>query len=108
AFVRTMDDDAGAVSSWWVVSAIGLQQPLLGEPVVYLSVPFFDQVILENNGRPLTIEVPDADLLKRYIKSVRWNGKDLGRVWIRHDELRKGGVLQIEASEKPTDYGIDR
>lgn len=108
AFVRTMDDDAGAMSSWWVLSAIGLQQPLLGEPVFYLSVPFFDQVILENNGRPLTIEVPDADPLKRYIKSVRWNGKDLGRVWIRHDELRKGGVLQIEASEKPTDYGIGR
>lgn len=106
ALVRTMDDDAGAMSSWWVLSAIGLQQPLVGEPIFYISVPFFDQVILENNGRPLTIEVPNATAKKRYIKSIQWNGKDLGRLWIKHAEIRQGGTLRIESSEEPTGYGI--
>lgn len=105
AFVRTMDDDAGAMSSWWVLSAIGLQQPLVGEPVFYINVPFFNEIILDNNGHPLTIEVPNASDKKRYIKSVKLNGKDLGRLWITHDELRKGGTLYIESTEKPTDYG---
>lgn len=105
ALVRTMDDDAGAMSSWWVLSAIGLQQPLVGEPIFYISVPFFDQVILENNGRPLTIEVPNATAKKRYIKSIQWNGKDLGRLWIKHAEIRQGGTLRIESSEEPTGYG---
>ncbi|HAE68736.1 MAG TPA: hypothetical protein DCG77_16370, partial [Sphingobacterium sp.] len=29
------------------------------------------------------------------------------RLWITHEELRKGGTLQIESSEIPTDYGRD-
>lgn len=106
AFIRTMDDDAGAMSSWWVLSAIGLQQPLIGEPIFYISVPFFNEIILDNNGHPLTIEVPNASGKRRYIKSIQLNGKDLGRLWITHDELRKGGTLRIESTEKPTDYGI--
>nr|WP_288810766.1 glycoside hydrolase domain-containing protein [uncultured Sphingobacterium sp.] len=106
AFIRTMDDDAGAMSSWWVLSAIGLQQPLIGEPIFYISVPFFDQIILENGINPLTIEVPNASDKRRYIKSIQLNGKDLGRLWITHDELRRGGTLRIESTEKPTDYGI--
>ncbi|WP_437921238.1 glycoside hydrolase domain-containing protein [Sphingobacterium sp. LRF_L2] len=107
AFVRTMDDDAGAMSAWWVLSAIGLHQPLVGEPVFYLSVPFFESVELTNNGKPLRIEVASWDKNKKYIKSVEWNGKDLGRLWIRHDELRQGGVLRIVSSETPTSYGLN-
>jgi putative alpha-1,2-mannosidase len=107
AFVRTMDDDAGAMSSWWVLSAIGLQQPLVGEPIFYISVPFFDQIRLENKGNPLTIEVPNRSDKMRYIKSIKLNGRDLKRLWITHEELRKGGTLQIESSEIPTDYGRD-
>ncbi len=106
AFVRTMDDDAGAMSSWWVLSAIGLQQPLIGEPIFYVSVPFFERIILGNGSNPLVIEVPNASDKKRYIKSILLNGKDLGRLWITHDELRTGGTLSIESTENPTDYGV--
>lgn len=106
AFIRTMDDDAGAMSSWWVLSAIGLQQPLIGEPIFYISVPFFDQITLQNGINPLVIEVPNASDKRRYIKSIQLNGKDLGRLWITHDELRKGGTIRIESTENPTDYGI--
>jgi Putative alpha-1,2-mannosidase len=106
AFVRTMDDDAGAMSSWWVLSAIGLQQPLIGEPVFYINVPFFHEVILENNGHPLTIKVPNASDKRPYIKSIKLNDRDLGRLWVTYDELRKGGTLCIESSENPTSYGI--
>ncbi|TYP96837.1 putative alpha-1,2-mannosidase [Sphingobacterium allocomposti] len=104
AFVRTMDDDAGAMSAWWVLSALGLHQPLVGEPVFYLSVPFFDEIVLVNGEKPLTITVSDPG--NRYIKTVRWNGKDLGRVWMTHEELRRGGHLFIETAEKPTEYGL--
>ncbi len=94
------------MSSWWVLSAIGLQQPLIGEPIFYVSVPFFERIILGNGSNPLVIEVPNASDKKRYIKSILLNGKDLGRLWITHDELRKGGTLSIESTENPTDYGV--
>ncbi|TJZ60440.1 glycoside hydrolase family 92 protein [Sphingobacterium olei] len=107
AFVRTMDDDAGAMSGWFVMTAIGLHQPLVGEPIYYLNVPFFSKVTLANNGKPLVIKVLNFSDRNRYIKSVKLNGKDLGRVWMKHEELAAGGELVIEASNQSTTYGFD-
>ncbi|MCL7989236.1 glycoside hydrolase family 92 protein [Sphingobacterium sp. lm-10] len=107
AFVRTMDDDAGAMSAWWVLSAIGLHQPLIGEPIYYLSTPFFDEVRLENRGKPFIIK-RSGEKGERYIQQILWNGKDLGRLWITRKEIAKGGTLEIITSQDPTRYGIDQ
>ncbi len=107
AFVRTMDDDAGAMSGWWVLSAIGLHQPLIGEPIYYLSVPFFDEVRLANNGKPFYIKRNGAEG-ERYIEQILLNGKDLGRVWISRQEIARGGTLEIKTSKDPTQYGAEQ
>lgn len=107
AFIRTMDDDAGAMSGWFVMTAIGMQQALVGAPVYYLSVPLFPKVVLHNAGRPIRISVQHFSDQHPYIKRVRWNGKDLGRTWITRQELAAGGTLEIEASAEPTTYGQD-
>lgn len=107
AFVRTMDDDAGAMSGWWVLSAIGLHQPLIGEPIYYLSVPFFETIRLENNGKPFHIK-RTGGATDRYIQQILLNGKDLGRLWISRKEIAKGGTLEITTSKEPTKYGIDK
>lgn len=107
AFVRTMDDDAGAMSGWFVMTALGLHQPLIGEPVYYLNVPLFKEVKLDNEGMPLTISVVNYSVDNRYIKKVTLNGEELGRLWLRKDEIAGGGELVIEASAEPTQYGAD-
>ncbi|MHC8947720.1 glycoside hydrolase domain-containing protein [Sphingobacterium hungaricum] len=107
AFVRTMDDDAGAMSAWFIFTSIGLHQPLIGEPIYYLNVPLFEEITFQYEKKPLHIVVKNFDAQHRYIKSVKWNGKDLGRVWVKREELAKGGELIIEASPQPTDYGAD-
>jgi len=107
AFIRTMDDDAGAMSGWFVLTAIGLHQPLVGEPVYYLNVPLFPEIELKRGSTSFKINVVNFDDQHRYIKSVRLNGKNINRLWLTHDELAKGGVLEIEASPTPSDYGKD-
>ncbi len=107
AFIRTMDDDAGAMSAWFVLTALGLHQPLIGEPVYYLNVPLFPEISLDNGGKPLTIRTKNFGDAHRFIAKVTLNGKDLGRVWLRKDELANGGLLEIEASPQPTHYGMD-
>jgi putative alpha-1,2-mannosidase len=105
AFVRTMDDDAGAMSGWFVMTAIGLQQPLVGEPVYYLNVPLFSTVTLNGGKVPFVIKVSNFDDKNRYIKGVTLNGNKLDRLWIRHDEIQQGGILEIEAGSVPSDFG---
>ncbi|MFD2969466.1 glycoside hydrolase domain-containing protein [Sphingobacterium bambusae] len=107
AFVRTMDDDAGAMSGWFVMTALGLQQPLVGAPVYYLNVPLFPSITLGEGKNKLKITVHGFKQENRYIQRVRLNGKDLNRLWLRHDEIAKGGHLEIDATDSPSKYGQD-
>jgi len=107
AFIRTMDDDAGAMSSWFILSAIGFHQPLIGEPIYYLNVPFFPEIIINRDNLKIHIKVRNFHNKNRYIKSVKLNGKDIQRLWIKHDEIGKNAILEIEATDQPTSYGLD-
>ncbi len=107
AMVRTMDDDAGAMSGWFVLTALGFQQPLVGEPVYYLNVPLFEKISIRQPKGKLDISVPNFSDKNRYIRRVTLNGKDLKRVWLTHQEITAGGTLVIESTDNPSTYGAD-
>jgi putative alpha-1,2-mannosidase len=99
-YIRTMDDDAGAMSAWYVSAATGVFPACTGWPVYYLSVPLFSEVSF-NAGKSFTIKVANYAANRRYIQSATLNGKPLTRNWITHNEITKGGKLVITASDKP-------
>ncbi|WP_316741582.1 glycoside hydrolase domain-containing protein [Pedobacter antarcticus] len=99
AYIRTMDDDAGAMSSWYVLAACGISPACVGMPVYYLNVPFFEQVTFNwPGGKSLRIKVKDYADNKPYIQAVHLNGKKLNRLWITQDEIMQGGELEIISS----------
>lgn len=96
AYIRTMDDDAGAMSSWYVLAACGISPACVGSPVYYLNVPFFEQVTFNwPAGKSFRIKVKDYADDKPYIQAVILNGKRLNRLWITQDEISRGGELEI-------------
>jgi putative alpha-1,2-mannosidase len=100
AFLRTMDDDAGAMSGWFVLAACGIYPASIGHPIYYLSVPFFEEMIIRQ-GKGLRITVKNFGDKNVYIQKVQLNGQELNRNWISHKELMEGGVLQLTASDTP-------
>lgn len=107
AFIRTMDDDAGAMSSWFVLTAIGLHPACVGHPIYYLNVPLFESITIKGTKKPLHITVENFGSDRPYIQEVTLNGKSIDRLWLTHDELSAGGTLIITAADKPIDYGAD-
>jgi putative alpha-1,2-mannosidase len=106
-YIRTMDDDAGAMSAWYVFAATGIFPACSGWPVYYLSVPLFNEVQLKTGNQSFTVKVANYASSRRYIQSVTLNGKPLNRNWLTHQEIIKGGTLIITASEKPNqNFGI--
>jgi len=102
AYIRTMDDDAGAMSAWFVWAAIGVQPALIGEPVYYLHLPLFNEVNLTlSHGKSFRITVSDYQENDAYIAEAYLNGKKLNRNWLTHQEIMQGGVLQLKASAAP-------
>lgn len=101
-YIRTMDDDAGAMSAWYVLAACGLSPACVGWPVYYVSVPLFPSVTLQQSGNhSFIIQVKNYAPGNKYIQAIQLNGKSLHRNWLTHQELAAGGKLVITASAQP-------
>ncbi len=109
AYIRTMDDDAGAMSGWYIFAACGFSPACIGWPVYYLNVPLFKSIEFKWPGkRSLIIEVENYSDNNKYIKSVTLNGKQLNRNYITHEEIMGGGKLVFVATGKPDlNWGIN-
>lgn len=102
AYVRTMDDDSGTMSSWFVLRSIGLSPANIGDPIYYLTAPIFKKVSLQwENNRTFTIEVKNYNKDHFYVHSARLNGKIIDRNWLTQQEIQAGGVLIIETGAEP-------
>ncbi|WP_274186439.1 glycoside hydrolase domain-containing protein [Flavivirga sp. 57AJ16] len=102
AFLKTMDDDAGTMSSWFVMRSMGLSAVNIGTPVYYLTAPIFEKVSINySNGKKFEIEVKNYHKDHFYIKSATLNGKALNQNWLHHEDIIKGGKLVIETSNVP-------
>jgi putative alpha-1,2-mannosidase len=98
------NDDLGATSSWFVLSAMGLYPFAPGEPVYTLSTPLFKSLTLHlANGKTLTIQKHGAAATGRYVSSVAFDQTALTSLDIAHDRLMNGGTMDFTVSPTPQD-----
>lgn len=101
-FAPEMDDDVGAMSSWYVLSALGIYPACVGEPVYYLTAPLFTSATIQLPGRKtFKIVAKNVSDENFYIQKTFLNGKELKRCWITHEEITKGGTLVFELGPQP-------
>ncbi len=97
------NDDAGQMSAWYVLSAMGFYPVTPGVPRYAIGTPQFNDMTLHfGTGKSLRIVAVGAEAGKFYVRSVRLNGVALNRPWILHSELVGGGELVFEMSDTPT------
>lgn len=102
------DEDQGQMSSWYVMSTLGLFQMNGGcdpDPVFELGSPRFQKatVLLSNKyyaGNELVIEAKNASALNCYIQSVKFNGKRISSPFLRWSQLKAGGKLELVMGNK--------
>jgi predicted alpha-1,2-mannosidase len=96
------NDDAGQMSAWYVMGALGLYavDPVSANYV--FGSPLFPRVTLTvGDGKTLVIAAPKTSAANMYIQSVTWNGKPHTRSWISHAELIQGGELVFHMGPEP-------
>jgi putative alpha-1,2-mannosidase len=101
-YIETMDDDAGAMSSWFVMSAMGLFPFDPVKPIYQIGSPIFPELILHlDNGKDFKIIAKNVSEDKFYIQSAKLNEQVLNQPWIAYKSLMDGGVLEFEMGDKP-------
>lgn len=96
------DEDGGAMSSWYVWSAIGLYPQCPSQPVINIGSPLFEESVIQvGDGKTFTVVAKDVSAQNKYIQSATLDGQEWNKPWIRHDDMRKGGKLILQMGPRP-------
>ncbi|SOE09900.1 alpha-1,2-mannosidase, putative [Streptomyces sp. 2323.1] len=106
----TGNDDLGTMSSWMVLSSMGIFPVQPGTDSWGLSTPVFDRVDLTLDRRyypsgHFTVAAPGTSSANRYVQSVSLDGADRDRTYLTTDELRSGRELAFTVGPKPSGWG---
>ena len=96
------DEDQGGMSSWYVLSALGLYAVTPGTDQYVLGSPIFRKAtITMEDGKQFVIEAKDNSKDNVYVDSRSLNGHPISRNYITYSELTSGGTLSLQMSDKP-------
>ncbi len=97
------NEDVGQMSAWYILAAMGFHPVCPGNNRYELTSPVFEQIEIKLDpefypGKKLTVKALNNSPENIYIQRVRLNGKELGRLWVSHEELTQGGTLEFTMS----------
>lgn len=95
------NDDLGEMSSWYVLSAIGLYPEIPGTPILALGSPLFSRTILRLGAHRLQLRAPAASDRTPYVHSLEVNGRAWARPWITYSTLVTARTLAYHLSATP-------
>jgi predicted alpha-1,2-mannosidase len=103
----TGNDDLGTMSAWYLFSALGIYPDAPGSGRFLLHAPRFPRAEIDlANGRILRIEAPEARPgERRFVQSVRWDGRPVSRVWLDWEQLQAAGKLEYRLAPQPDPAG---
>jgi predicted alpha-1,2-mannosidase len=98
------NEDAGALSAWYVLSQIGLY-PVSATDIWLIGRPAFPRISLTVAGGTLVIDAPLAGPERPYVSAVTLDGAPVTQPWLHHADLARGGVLHFDMSDQPQTWG---
>ena len=96
------NDDLGALSSWYVFSAMGFYPVTPGLPLYEIGSPLFDEVKIRlSNGKDFIIRAHKVSGANKYIQSASLNGRPYNLPSLKHDRILAGDTLDFEMGASP-------
>lgn len=96
------DEDQGGMSSWYVLSALGLYSVCPGTDQYVLGSPLFNKhTITLENGNEFVIIAEGNSPENIYIQSATLNGRELTTNYITYTDIVDGGVLHLVMGSTP-------
>ncbi|MCG9793147.1 GH92 family glycosyl hydrolase [Flavobacterium algicola] len=100
------NEDVGQLSAWYVLASIGIHPIAPGDNKYQITSPVFKETEIQldkkyYSGKTFKIIAKNNSDTNIYIQSMKLNGKPLERYYITHQEITKGGVLEMEMGPEP-------
>jgi predicted alpha-1,2-mannosidase len=100
------NDDAGAISSWYVFSALGIYPEIPGVAGFVTGSPVFPKATIHlESGKTIVIVGEHAAVDAPYVKRLEIDGQLHDSPWIPWSTLSQGAVLRFVLSDQPSGWG---
>ncbi|MDR1683284.1 MAG: GH92 family glycosyl hydrolase [Candidatus Symbiothrix sp.] len=104
------NEDCGQMSAWYVLSSTGLYPVCPGTTRYEITSPVFDRTVYSLPASEKTFTIVACNNMPEhlYIQSARFNGEPYNRCFIDHDDILKGGVLELVMGAEPNlQWGVE-
>jgi predicted alpha-1,2-mannosidase len=96
------NDDCGQMSAWYIFSALGFYPVAPGSEQYAIGSPLVKNARLHlKNGKVFTIDCKNQSDKNVYVQKMYLNGRPLKRLFISHNEIMEGGILQFQMGPSP-------
>ena len=96
------DEDNGQTSAWYVFSTLGFYPVCPGTDEYIIGTPLFKKATLHfENGNNLVIDAQNNSKENLYIESLRVNGQESTRNYLKHADLLRGGTIEFKMGSQP-------
>ena len=96
------DDDSGAMSAWYIFTALGMYPEIPGIGGVTVLSPLFPKVVLNlPNGHQIVITAQNASRDAKYIQSMTVNGKANSKLWLTVARLNSARAIKFVMGDSP-------
>lgn len=96
------NDDLGAMSSWYVWSALGMYPETPGTDTLVLGSPVFPVARVHvDGGKTVRISAPQAAPDAPYVQALHVKGKAWDTSWLTYGQFEKAGTLDFTLGTAP-------
>jgi predicted alpha-1,2-mannosidase len=110
----TGNDDLGEMSSWLVMSSIGLYPVMSGVPYYAVTSPQFPAAVVHTGaygdqqsqqGGAIVINAPGSSWANRYITRMTLNGQARQQTWVSQADIAHGARISYTLAASPGSWG---
>ncbi|MDH6453531.1 MULTISPECIES: GH92 family glycosyl hydrolase [unclassified Streptomyces] len=103
------NDDLGAMSAWYVFSALGMYPQVPSRSELVLASPLFPRIEIDRpTGNDISVRAQGAAADAPYVQALKVNGRTSGAAWLPASFVRDGGRLDYTLSTEPAPaWGAD-
>jgi predicted alpha-1,2-mannosidase len=96
------NEDCGQMSAWLIFNAMGFYPVNPASGRYDLGIPVFDRIEIDLPGtNTFIIRKKNSEPGNKYVKSISLNGKKIDILYITHQQIMDGGVLEFEMTDTP-------
>ncbi len=102
------NEDAGQMSAWYVLSAMGFYPVNPSQGIFIFGSPLMNKAVLHvGNNKSFTINVANQGKQNKYIQSIKLNNKAYTKSFIDFKDIAAGGTMEITMGNKPSEtFGV--